>query len=72
MCHVETPVHDLLDLMERIRLAVPKLKRVWEFSAMARQGRDRAFEAVARQELEIRTWILSGRYTIDDFLRLTR
>ncbi len=63
-----TPVRVTLQVMQRIRLTIPKIKTVWEFSAMSKQGRDQAFQTILWAEEDIRAGIESGKFRMDDAL----
>ena len=59
------PVNIVLPIMERIREAIPVMKTVWEYSALAQQGRYSMFKATAQQEQELKAGLREGRYTMD-------
>ncbi len=72
MCRIDSPVRGVLSLMARIRLAVPEFKKIWEFSSMGRHGRDRTFDSIAEHEREIRAGLLTGKFTMDGYMKIER
>ncbi|KAI0793345.1 hypothetical protein C8Q75DRAFT_804170 [Abortiporus biennis] len=61
---VGTTIADLLPVMERIRLAIPEMKKIWEFSQMS-QNRDKALQKTLWVEEDIREGLLNGKFTMD-------
>jgi len=59
-----TPIKELLPVMKRIRLAIPKMKKIWENSALAR-GRDQALQQKLWTEEDLENG-LEGRFTMED------
>lgn len=70
MARMGVPVKALLDVMKRIRESIPKMKKVWEFSALAQSGRDLTLNATLQQETVMRNGLLDGRYTLDEIYRV--
>ncbi|THH15973.1 hypothetical protein EW146_g4601 [Bondarzewia mesenterica] len=58
-----------MPVMERIRSVIPKMKRIWEHSSMAREGRDDALQQILWMEEDARKAIEEGRLTLDDKAR---
>ena len=63
-----TPIRVTLGIMERIRLSIPQMKRIWEYSAISQRGRDKALQTVLWAEEDIRAGVESGKYTLDSKL----
>lgn len=61
-----TPIRDTLPIMERIRLAIPEMKKIWEHSAMSQSGRDQALQRVLWAEEDVLEGLASGKYKMDD------
>ncbi|KAL6299613.1 hypothetical protein BKA93DRAFT_819814 [Sparassis latifolia] len=61
-----TPIKILLPIMERVRLAIPKMKEIWEFSALAHQGRDSILQKVLWGEEDMRKGLADGKFTLED------
>lgn len=51
--------------MEEIRLAIPKMKRIWEFSALSKE-RDKAVEKIAAVERGIREKLANGTVSMEE------
>ena len=74
MYKVNTPVKHLLKIHERISLAIPEMKRVWEHSSMSMEGRDAMLaqdlisEERLRKELAAGTLIEDALIGEQDFL----
>ena len=49
-----------LPLLERLRLGIPKMKKLWEVSALQMSGRDNAFQNYLFFEQEARKKLSSG------------
>ncbi|KAJ7466992.1 hypothetical protein FB451DRAFT_1483962 [Mycena latifolia] len=59
------PLRETLDVMKRIRMAVPKAKAIWERSSLSAAGLWRTLEKVRKQEEELRSLIAEGKFTMD-------
>ncbi|KAJ7745655.1 hypothetical protein B0H16DRAFT_1889279 [Mycena metata] len=57
-------VRELLDVMTRIRTSVPKAKEIWARSTLGTNIWSE-FESVTKQERELRTRVVQGKYTMD-------
>lgn len=66
----KTSVRDQLAVMERIRLAIPKMNEIWAHSALAAQGRDGMFKRGLEIEIDLRKGVESGKFQLDDFITL--
>lgn len=66
----KTSVRDQLAVMERIRLAIPKMNEIWAHSALAAQGRDEMFKRGLEIEIDLRKGVESGKFQLDDFITL--
>lgn len=62
-----TPIRDTLPIMEQIRLAIPKMKRIWEFSSIA-NARDVALDRIGTIEKGIREKLANGEVSLSDRL----
>lgn len=62
----KTSARDQLAVMERIRLAIPKMKQIWAHSALATQGGDMLFKRGLEMETELRQGVESGEFQLDD------
>ena len=60
------PIGEILPILKRIRLAIPKMKRIWNSSAMSKQGRDQILGRAAMMEKDALEMIEKGRFTLDD------
>ncbi|KDQ59303.1 hypothetical protein JAAARDRAFT_34037 [Jaapia argillacea MUCL 33604] len=63
-----TPVKEVLPFFARIRLAVPKISRIWEHSSSAAEGVGKAFQRAQWMEEDILKAIAEGRFTLEDKL----
>ncbi|KAF7336905.1 TPR-like protein [Mycena venus] len=61
---------ETLDVMKRIRIAVPKAKEIWEHSALGATGVWKTFDNVAKQEQELRDMVAEGKYPLDTCLKM--
>jgi hypothetical protein len=61
-----TPLRETLGILKRIRLAIPKMKRIWVASATSKQGRDRTLERALMMETELLKAVEKGDFTLDD------
>ncbi|KAI0793350.1 hypothetical protein C8Q75DRAFT_557045 [Abortiporus biennis] len=66
-----TPVRGLLPIMERIRLAIPEMKKIWQFSALAKT-RDKSLNLTLKAEENIRKGLKSGKVKMGDVGTLDR
>ena len=62
-----TPLSTTLPMLERIRLAAPKMKFLWEHSA-ASQHRDQKILLYERLEEDFRAGLAAGKFSLDDKL----
>lgn len=60
------PIGEILPILKRIRLAIPKMKRIWSSSAMSKQGRDQILDRAVMMEKDALEMIEKGRFTLDD------
>lgn len=60
------PLRETLPILARIRLAVPKMKRIWGSSAMSREGRDQILKQAMMMEPKALEMIGNGGCTLDD------
>ena len=56
-------VGDVLTIAEEIRETVPRMKKVWEYSALWQAGRDAKLERTARLEARLREKMAGGELT---------
>ncbi|CAL1696596.1 unnamed protein product [Somion occarium] len=63
-----TPIKDTLLIMKNIREAIPEMMKIWEHSALARQGRDEALQHVLQTEEGILEGLLNDTYKMDDMI----
>jgi stress-induced-phosphoprotein 1 len=61
-----TPLRETLPILKRIRLAMPKMKRIWNASAMSKQGRDKVLARALTLETKLLDAIKKGDFTLDD------
>jgi hypothetical protein len=61
-----TALRETTVVMERIRLATPKMMKIWSHSAMAKRGRNKRLEGIAKIERDILDQITQGKFTMDD------
>ncbi|KAK7016333.1 TPR-like protein [Favolaschia claudopus] len=59
------PLRETLDVMKKIRLSVPKAKRIWERSSLGAAGVWDRCDRVASQEQELRDAITAGQFMLD-------
>ena len=64
-----TPLRETLAVLERIRLAIPKMERIWKDSAMSKQGRDQIFGRAMETEEKLRDALAKGDFTLDDKIK---
>ncbi|KZT06216.1 uncharacterized protein LAESUDRAFT_184545 [Laetiporus sulphureus 93-53] len=62
------PISEALPIFEKIRLAIPKMKPIWEYSGLAHTGRDGALQEDVKNEESLRKALQEGRLTPDDFI----
>ena len=60
------PLRETLPILARIRLLIPKIKRIWGLSAMSKQGRDQILDQATMMEKEALEMIEKGKFTLDD------
>ena len=60
-------VRALLDIMEKIRLAIPKAKEIWEHSTLLQDLGERLRETL-QKEKDIRKSIAKGKLTMDSVI----
>ena len=58
-------LRETLPLLKRMRLATPKMQRIWEVSALQHIGRDKTLQKLAWFEDGVRKAIREGRLTED-------
>lgn len=61
---------EMLAVMGRIRLAYPKMQRIWRNSPSALQGAHKQFIQVMDAEDEFRQALAAGTFTLDDPIML--
>ncbi|EPQ59829.1 hypothetical protein GLOTRDRAFT_114378 [Gloeophyllum trabeum ATCC 11539] len=61
-----TPIKATLPIMKRIGLSMDKMKRIWEYSAMAMGCRDKTLERAIRMQRDVVKGMREGRYTMED------
>jgi hypothetical protein len=59
------PLRETLEVMERIRLAAPKAKEIWERSALSASGLWGILDGVRKQEDNLRDMLAGGKFTLD-------
>ncbi|KAJ7471541.1 hypothetical protein B0H11DRAFT_2040437 [Mycena galericulata] len=59
------PLRETLDVMKRIRVAVPKAKEIWERSSLSAAGLWDILRGVARQEENLRSMLEQGKFTLN-------
>jgi len=62
---IATPLSVTLPIMKRIRIAIPKMQRIWANSAMANQGRDTTLNRTLEVEKDALAMIEKGECTLD-------
>lgn len=55
-----------LELLKRIRIALPKMNKIWGESAMAKQGREQIFARTLETEKELLAGVAAGQFTLSD------
>ena len=63
-----TPIKVILPIMEKIRLAIPEMKLLWEHSTMSMGGRDTELQKVLWMEEDIRKAVEEGKFTMDSMV----
>jgi len=61
-----TAIKETLPIMRRIRLAIPKMKKIWENSSLALEGRDRILQHHLWVEEDIESALKEGKFTMED------
>ncbi|KAJ7442466.1 hypothetical protein FB451DRAFT_1568963 [Mycena latifolia] len=61
-------LREMLDVMKRVRLAVPKAKAIWERSSLSAGGLWGILEGVGKQEDELRGLLAEGKITLDAYV----
>ena len=56
-------------VLERIRLAIPKMERIWKNSVMSKEGRDQILGRAMETEKMLRDALAKGDFTFDDKIR---
>lgn len=64
-----TPLRETLAVLERIRLAIPKMERIWKHSSMSKQGRDQVLARAMESETMLRDALARGEFTLDDKIK---
>ncbi|KAJ3556321.1 hypothetical protein NM688_g2091 [Phlebia brevispora] len=68
MYYAAAPVGSVLGAMEDLRKSIPKMKRLWEHSALAQGGRDKALERVLEQESRLRARLRAHEVDLDTLI----
>ncbi|KAJ7081779.1 hypothetical protein B0H15DRAFT_952799 [Mycena belliarum] len=63
-----SPLSEILDVMERIRLTTPKAKEIWEHSQLSTTGLWGILDGVSRKEAELRGMLSQGKVTLNSHL----
>ncbi|KAJ7745661.1 hypothetical protein B0H16DRAFT_1726710 [Mycena metata] len=58
-------IREILDVMKRIRLSIPKAKEIWQRSALTSEGLWTVLERVASDEQALRNRVAEGKVTMD-------
>ncbi|KAF5364634.1 hypothetical protein D9758_005557 [Tetrapyrgos nigripes] len=53
-------ISTIIELMERIKAGLPKMRKIWQYSSMSRQGRDNYIDAVLDLEKDLRNKLARG------------
>lgn len=62
-----TPVEETLELLKRLRIAIPKMKRIWSESGQAKRGfMDQVFAQTLETEKKLLDAVASGQFSLDD------
>ncbi|KAI0067196.1 TPR-like protein [Artomyces pyxidatus] len=61
-----TPLRECMPLLKRIRVNIPAVKNIWEFSALGIEGFYRELQNVLCFEEDVQKAIDEGQYTLDD------
>lgn len=67
-----TPVKQVLALCKRIRLAIPKMKAIWEVSSFSQGGGDKLLQQALDMEMKLQRNILEGQINPDSSVKLQR
>lgn len=59
------PLRETIPIMERIRKAVPMMKRIWEHSSMSLESRDQILQRTLWFEEDVKRELDEGRATLD-------
>ncbi|KAJ6610701.1 hypothetical protein B0H10DRAFT_2224752 [Mycena sp. CBHHK59/15] len=62
------PLGEILDVLERIKVAAPKAKKIWERSALSVNGLWEILEGTAKQEVDLREMVAQGNYTLGNYV----
>ena len=65
-----TPARDSLAIMERIRLALPKMEKIWQYSSQGLSGVNEQLRWIFDAENEMRKELQEGKYTLDDKIEI--
>ena len=60
------PLRETTEIMKRIRISAPKMRKIWVQSALARGGRDMKIAQVEQFEREVTEHLEKGTLTMDD------
>jgi len=60
------PIKDVLPVLQRIRLSVPKMNEIWEYYPMAQAGRDKALQQALRDEEDLLRGLAEWKFTMED------
>ncbi|KAF8176592.1 hypothetical protein K438DRAFT_1727120 [Mycena galopus ATCC 62051] len=58
-------LRETLDVMKRIRVAIPKTLEIWERSSLSAAGVADMFQRTAKQEQELRDMVAAGKFSLD-------
>ncbi|KAJ3891677.1 hypothetical protein GG344DRAFT_46856 [Lentinula edodes] len=66
MWSCKTSARNQLVVMERLRLAIPKMRQIWANSSLAKQQGDSFFKTALDMEKELRDGLEKGKFRLDD------
>jgi hypothetical protein len=67
-----TPVKQVLALCTRIRLAIPKMKAIWEVSSFSQGGGNNLLQQALEMEMDLQRKIVEGQIEPDSSVKLQR
>jgi len=65
----DAPVRITLPIIDRIEKSIPKMKRIWEYSAMAENGRDAMLQRTISYGESIRKKLEDGSVQMESAIR---